>query len=157
MILQAILTKARNGFESHLLFPVFIPLNISLAVKHEWKNKSSSSLSSVLALFFNSCFIQTCSTRLSLPAISNTSKILGVSIPNCACVTKHKTNICCRGKTKHGGPFQRLVGHFHTGSLSAGGQRCQSPALPLSPTLLSFLFSCISHVIFEWSLVEWFS
>ncbi len=87
----------------------------------------------------------------------NTSKILGVSIPNCACVTKHKTNICCRRKTKHWGPFQRLVGHFHTGSLSAGGQRCQSPALPLSPSLLSFLFSCISHVIFEWSLVDWFS
>lgn len=104
-------------------------ISISLAIKHEWKKWSSSLLSSVFALSVSFRHAALC---YLLPANSNTSKILGVSIPYCACVTKHKTNICCRGKIKHGGPFQRLVGHFHTGSLSAGGQHCQSPALPLS-------------------------
>ncbi len=147
MILHAILKKAGNSFASHLSFPVFIPL--TLAVKHEWKTSHHlRSLVYWLSLFFNSCFIQTCSTRLSLPANSNRSKILGVSIPNCACVTKHKTSICCRGKTKHGGPFQRHVGHFHTGSLSAGGQHCQSPALSFSLPLSSLSYFPVLAMLF---------
>lgn len=124
------------------------PTSCSQCLSHwHWRSNMNEKISHHLrslvywlSLFFNSSFIQTCSTRLSLPANSNRSKILGVSIPNCACVTKHKTNICCRGKTKHGGPFQRLVGHFHTGSLSARGQHCQSPALPFSLPLSSLSY-----------------
>lgn len=132
VILQAILTKARKSFKSPSCSQWF-----SHWISHWWSNMNEKIKVIIFALqcicshcFFNSCFIQTCST--SLPVNSYTSKILGVSIPDWVCITKHKTNICCRGKTKHGGPFQRLVGHFHTGSLSAGGQHCQSPALPLS-------------------------
>lgn len=96
-----------------------------------------------LSLFFNSCFIQTCSTRLSLPANSNTSKILGVSIPNCVCVTKHKTNICCRGKQNTEVHFKGLLVIFTLGVCQRevnAASLLPSLSLSHSPLFLIFLY-----------------
>lgn len=133
--------KVPEWLQLPLSIPVFILFNILPVVRLAWKNKV---IIFALQWICSYCFLTCVSLRHaalgdSLPANSNTSKILGVSIPDCACVTKHKTNICCRENKTRRSISKACWSFSHWESVSG---RSTLPVLPLSLSpSLSFL-SC---------------
>lgn len=142
--------KSGNAWKHPFLLAVFITLNFSTWMQNK------------VIIFTLQCICAHCFyTRVSfrhaalcypLPANKNTSKMLGVSIPRCACVTKHKTNTCCREKLNMEVYFKGLLVIFTLGDCQ---QEVNTANLSFCSAHFSFFFLVehyffrIIHVVFE--------